>query len=204
VSMTSEEAWEEEAYDHMVEEILASHKNEIIEEILASHKDEIIDEFISERMSSYYQDHPNLTAPAEAAIEEARTLIDISPAASLVFSRSAVEITLRDVLLKPVAFGMVHHDENAWLIAELVIGNREFTKLLFSVLEDHGLDLKEVTRPGSEKKLWVEMDEIKDIRNKILHRGEKVSQDVAKLSLEIAIMLLQRLYPDLRKCILGK
>jgi hypothetical protein len=101
VSMTWEEAQAEEAYDHMVEEILSSHKDEIIDKFLESHKDDIIDEFISERMTAYYRHHPNLTVPADTAIGEAQKLIEISPAASLVFSRSAVEITLRDVLLKP-------------------------------------------------------------------------------------------------------
>jgi hypothetical protein len=60
VGMTWEEAQEEEAYGHMVEEILSSHKGEIIDELLKSHKDEII----SERMTAYYRHHPNLTVPA--------------------------------------------------------------------------------------------------------------------------------------------
>jgi hypothetical protein len=90
--MTPEDAWQEEASDRMVAEILESHK------------DDIIDEFVAERMGSYYKDHPNLTAPAKAALEEARNLLYVSPAASLVFSRSAVEITLRRNNIKRCAF----------------------------------------------------------------------------------------------------
>jgi len=204
VGMTWEEAQEEEAYDHMVEEILSSHKNEIIDEFLESHREDIIGNFISERMTAYYRHHPNRTVPADTAIGEAQKLMDISPAASLVFSRWAVEITLRDVLLKPVAFGMVHDENNDWLIAELVIGSRNFTRLLFNVLEDYGLDLKQIRRPESNKKLWQEMEEIKETRNKILHSGGTASRDAAELSLEIAIMLLRTLYPELRKCIVGE
>ena len=40
VGMTWEEAQEEEAYGHMVEEILSSHKGEIIDELLESHSAE--------------------------------------------------------------------------------------------------------------------------------------------------------------------
>src|SRR5271157_5038433 len=80
--MTPEDAWQEEAYDRMVAEVLNAHK------------DDIVNESVSERMGSYYRDHPDLTAPAEAATEEARNLVNVSPAASLVFSRSAAEITL--------------------------------------------------------------------------------------------------------------
>ena len=170
----------------------------------SSHKDDIIDEFISERMTAYYRHYPNLSVPADTAVEEAQKLIEISPAASIVFSSSAVEITLRDVLLKPVAFGMIHDANNSHLITDLVIGSRNFKKLLFEVLEGHGLDLKQIRRPGSHKKLWQEIDEMKQIRNKILHHGRTASRDAAELSLEIAIMLLRNLYPELRKCIMGE
>jgi len=187
MGMTPEDAWREEAYDHMVEEILASHR------------EDIIDEFVSERMVSYYRNHPDLTTATESAINEARSLLEVSPTASLVFSRSAIEIALRDVLLKPVAFGMVHDENAGSLMVELAIGNQQFTKLLFSVLEDYGLDLKKAVRNRGSTNLWAEIREIMEIRNLILHRGEKASKEQAERSLEIADTLLQDLYPYLRR-----
>ena len=204
MSMTWEEAQEEEAYSRMIDEILASHKDDIIDEFLAEHKDDIIDEFLSERMTSYYRDNPDLTASADTAIEEAQKLIDISPRASLVFSISAVEITLRDILLKPVAVGMVHDDKTGPLIADFIIRSNSFTKLLLKILEDYGIDLKQFTRTGSDKKLWTEIEETKKLRNDVLHHGGIVSQEDAKLSLDIAIILLKKLYPALRKCVVGQ
>jgi hypothetical protein len=189
--MTPEEAWQEEAYDEMVAEILASHK------------EEIIDGFVSERMGSYYRNHPDLTVPAEAAIEEARNLIDVSPTASLVFSASAIEITLRDVLLKPVPFGMVHDENTGPLIADLVVGNNQFRTLLFTILEDYGLNVTGDKRPGSSKTLWEEISEIQKTRNNILHRGEKATHEFADTSLKIADAFLYRLYPLLRQRIAG-
>jgi hypothetical protein len=182
VSITWEEAQEEEAYSRMVDEILASHKDDIIDEFLAEHKDDIINDFLSERTKSYYRDHPNLTVSADTAIEEAQNLIDVSPRASLVFSFSAIEITLRDILLKPVAVGMVHDDNTGRLIAEFVIRSNSFTKLLLQILEHYGFDLKQVTRPGSDKKLWVEIEEAKQIRNNILHNGGTVSRCCESIS----------------------
>lgn len=187
MSMTLEEAWQEEAYDRMVKEILESHR------------DDIINEFVSERMASYYREHPDLAAPTEAAIDEARRLLELSPTASLVFSRSAVEITLRDVLLKPVVFGMIHDDNAGPLMAELAVGNRHFTRLLFIILEDYGLDLKHATRQPGAKSLWAEIEEIKEIRNRVVHYGDKATPDQAALSLELADILLHKLYPHLRK-----
>lgn len=190
MSMTPEDAWREEAYDHMVEEILELHR------------EDIIDEFVSERMALYYRNHPDLTTATEAAINEARSLLKFSPTASLVFSRSAIEIALGDLLLKPIAFGMVHDENAGSLMVELAIGNQQFKKLLFSVLEDYGLDLKKEVRDGGANNLSAEIQETVEIRNLILHRGEKASKEQAERSLEIAEILLNKLYPNLRKRII--
>ena len=59
MSTTLEDALEEEAYARMADDVISAHK------------DDIISDFVSERMKSYYLNNPHLTAPAEAAIEEA-------------------------------------------------------------------------------------------------------------------------------------
>ena len=190
MSMTPYDAWREEAYDQMVNEILESHR------------DEIIDEFVFERMVSYYQNNPNLTAAAASALVEARSLLKSSPTASLVFSRSATEIALRDVLLKPLAYGMVHDEKAGSLMVELAIRNQQFIKLLFSVLEYYDVDPKSLTREGASNNIWAEIQEISDTRNQILHHGEKASDEQASRSIDLASIVLDKLYPYLRKQIL--
>ena len=186
MGMTPDDAWREEAYDKMVEEILETHR------------EDIIDEFLSDRMASYYRNHPELTTAAVSSINEARSLLNVSPTASLVFSRSAIEIALRDVLLKPVAFGMVHDGNTGSLMVELVIGHQQFTKLLFSVLEEYDVDLKKLVRKASTNNLWAEISEIVKIRNVILHDGKKATKEQAERSLEIAEILVGKLYPYLK------
>ena len=190
MSMTPEDAWREEAYEQMVKEVLETHR------------EDVIDEFVSERMASYYRSNPDLTAAAESALVEARSLFGSSPTASLVFSRSATEITLRDVLLKPIAYGMVHDEHVGSLMVELAIRNRQFTKLLFGVLEEYGIDLKSPPRKGASKSLWEEIREIAQTRNEILHHGNTASKEQAERSLEIAGILLNKLYPYLRNQVL--
>ena len=191
MSMTPEDAWREEAYDQMVKDILESHR------------EEIIDEFVAERMASYYRSNPDLSTAAESALAEARSLLSSSPTASLVFSRSATEIALRDVLLKPIAHGMVHDEHGGALMVELAIRNQQFTKLLFGVLEEYGIDLKSLSRKGASESLWAEIQEIANTRNQILHHGgTKATKKQAEQSLEIAIMLLDKLYPYLKSRVL--
>lgn len=192
MGMTLEDAWQEEAYDR------------IVDEVLETHRDEIIDEFRSERMASYYHEHPDLLKMARSCLNEARGLKDTSASACLVFSQSAIEIALRDAILKPVVFGMVHEENTAALIAELVTGNQQFTKLLFSVLENYNLNLKAEWREGSSKFLWQEMSEIKKLRNQLVHRGEMVSEANAHLSLMIAEFIVEKLSPYLQQQITGE
>jgi hypothetical protein len=168
--MTPEDAWREEAYDNMVREVLESHK------------DEIIGEFVLERLAAYYNSNPDLADSAKAAIEQAEKLLPVSPEACVIFSRIAIEITLRDVMLKPVAFGMLHDDETAPLIAELVTGNVQFTKLLFKVLVGYGIDLKTIKRSGSPKSIWLEMEEIKKCRDQLIHHGGATSAEMSVIA----------------------
>ena len=181
------EAEQDEAYERMVEEILEENK------------DEIIDKFVAARMESYYLNHPDLDDPAKSALQEARDLLDSSPTASLVFSRSATEIALRDVLLRPVVYGMVHDESAANVISELVLGNRKFTALLFSILETHGVDLKNTNRPKSADNLWKEIEEVKELRNRILHYGEKATREDGETSLDLAEIIIEGVFPHLRK-----
>src|SRR4051794_27118334 len=70
--------------------------------------DKAIAEFTADRLRSYYVDHPELAAPAFAALEKARAFLPSDPEAALIFADSAIEIALKSVLLKPVVYGLVH------------------------------------------------------------------------------------------------
>lgn len=191
MSDSYEDAMQEAAYDQMVEEILEDNK------------DQIIEEFVAERLRSYYKEHPDLDGPAKSALNEARDLLDVSSTASLLFSRSATEIAIRDVLLRPVVFGMVHDESTANVISELVLGNQKFKRLLFSILETNGVDLKKTTRPNSSVNLWNEMEEIKKLRNRIIHDGIKAKHEDAVVSLELAEIIIEGVFPHLRKRIMS-
>jgi hypothetical protein len=188
MSTTPEDAWREAAYDQMVEDILEDHQ------------DEIIGQFVAHRMASYYVNHPSLLSPAVAVLEEARKLKGVSPSACLVFAQATVEIAMRDAVLKPVVFGMLHNDDNTGsLIAELAVENKQFTKLLFSILETYGINLKEIKRAGSSISVWEEMTYIKKARNNTIHRGKMLSEQDSLLALKVAEAVVEKIFPHMRK-----
>ena len=55
----------------------------------------------------------------------------------------------------------------------------------------------------NQDNLWAEIQEIANTRNRILHHGgTKASNEQAERSLEIAVILLDKLYPYLRNQVL--
>jgi len=175
----------------------------MVNDILETHRDEIIDEFVASRMASYYDKNPDVAAAAERMLDEAVRLLEISPSASLVFSQASVEITLRDVLLKPIASGMIHDEPASPLIVGLISRNNSFMKLVLNIIEEYGFELSKITRNGSSKTRWVEMKDYKDMRQHIVHEGAEATQEQAETSLEMAEFLLRTVYPTVRMKITG-
>jgi hypothetical protein len=122
------------------------------------HKQEAIEEFTGERLQSYFLDNKLLAKPALDALITARNLMNTNATAAFIFSTIAIEVGLKETLLKPIVFGLVHTESLASLIADLTIshaGMDRYRELLLRVLRDHGgVDLDNFRRTGSEKLIW--------------------------------------------------
>lgn len=170
-----------------------------MEDLYAEHSKKAVEEFTAERLQSFYIKNPLLAQPALAALVESRALLISHPAAALVFAATATEVGLKEVLLKPVVFGMVHSESAASLITELTVSHscvERFRDLLYQILSEHGgVDLGSFARPSSSKKLWEEIREIQKRRNVILHRAEQSSVEDARQSIDVASAVLETLFP---------
>lgn len=164
------------------------------------HRERAITDFTTERLRSYYVDHPAMVAPALQALADSRQLLGIHAGAALVFAASAVELGIKGVLLRPVVYGLVHQESTASLITDLVISHTSFDRfrdLLFQILTDHGgTDLRAAKRPGASKLLWEEMAAVQANRNALVHRGERPAMEQAELGIEVATTVLEQLIPS--------
>ena len=59
---------------------------------------------------------------------EARNLIKTSITAAFVFSAIAMEVALKETLLKPIVHGLVHAGSVASLVTDLVMGHRSMDR----------------------------------------------------------------------------
>src|SRR5437016_11002375 len=103
----SMEPWEAEE-----EAALQNLYNEFGPEWAAEHRDELfqqaVREFTADRLKSYYVAQPRLALPALDSLKESQSLLASHPKAALVFAMTAIEVTIKTVLLKPIVFGLVH------------------------------------------------------------------------------------------------
>lgn len=175
---TPEDFAREEAYADLVEEI----------------SQQAIDEFTSARLRSYYLAHPDIAVGAVALYREAKTLLSLSPSASLVLFVTSIEVGLKASLLKPVVYGLVHNESVADLVANLAVkhnGLDRFTTLLARLLREYGqIDFEAFTIDGHSKTLWQEFTILQNARNGVLHRAELATPELASLAQDVAVMIL--------------
>ncbi len=124
-------------------------------------KQNAISEFTFDRLRSYYLENTSAYVPVKARLTEAKELMEVSPSASLVFSISAAEICLKNLILRPMIHGFVHQAYVAQLIANLAVSHMgwdRFKELLEAILRDKlGIDLSTATVRGANKRLWSEL-----------------------------------------------
>lgn len=196
-----QEAAAEAYYERLGKDYVRNNAEELAKEFYEENYSDAIREFTSERLQSYYLAQPELAVPALDALRHAQFLMPVLHDAALVFAVTATELTVKNVLLKPIISGLVHTEELATFIADLTTkhsGMDRFQNLLTEILAQFGgFELKTYKRPGSSKTLWNEMDEVQKARNAVIHRGETVEAEVSDLSIRVAHTLLKETFPQI-------
>jgi len=182
----------------MTDSFLDYERERWLEELYEEYRPQAIEDFTTDRLRSYYLANPELARSSFEALQEARTVERESPRSSLLIASAAAEVGIKTTILRPAVHGLVHADALAGHIADLVIqhtGLDRFRTLLFALL-DHiaAFDLGTYTRPGATVPLWQEIQANAELRNRVLHRCERVSPAQAALALAVASEVLDVLY----------
>ena len=171
--------------------------DQMSKEVYPEHKLQAIDEFTTERLQSFYLNHPDILAPGIKMYAEARELEENHPSASFVFATSAIELFLKGALLKPVVYGLVHNEDLAEIITKTALGQsgfKRYLKLLSGLfLEILSIDIQSIKAFNSDKALLSEASEVQDKRNEIIHQGKSVSANDAKFAISVAYEVLHQI-----------
>jgi hypothetical protein len=212
----SEDFWDEEAryeaeteaqgeayHDEIGRRWARDNAAELTKEAFEENYQQAIDEFTSERLQSYYLKKPELAVPALNSLSYAKELLDPFHKAALLFAVTSTELTVKNVLLKPIISGLVHTEDLADFIADLTTthtGMDRFHKLLTGILAQYGgVELKTFKRNSSNKTLWEEITVVQVARNAVVHRGEHSELTAAVLSISVAETLLNDIFPRILK-----
>lgn len=190
---------EEQAYEDFVKQILKDHGDELFDE----HYHEAVQQFTDERLKSYYLKNPALARPAIEMFDEAVELKQGHPKAAFLFFMIATEITVNQLLVRPIVNGLVHNEAVADIVVKLTpyTGSENFKDLFFDILSKLvGIDMTKYRRDGSKLSLWNEWRGLQKERNILVHSGAKPSAEGLKLVEDVALELLNVLYP----MVLGK
>lgn len=169
---------------------------QISRELYPEHKLQAIDEFTAERLRSFYVKHPDVMRPAIDALQEGKALREMkrySPA--VVFFMTAIELLLKATLLKPVVYGLVHHEALADIIVKNALGQTGFDRYegllsnLFSTLAK--MDIKEITRNRSTTKLLTECTHLQKLRNNIIHQGVRCTDTEAETAFLVSVAVYE-------------
>jgi hypothetical protein len=172
--------------------------DQISHELYPDHRDQAISEFTQERLKSFYIKSPLVMRMAVASLQQGKSLLsDNYFAPSLVSFMSAIELLLKATLLRPVVYGLVHHESLAEIIVKHALGQSGFDRYedllsdLFLSLAN--MDIKNVKRENSNKTLLAECKCLQKIRNDIIHKGETCQQDDAELALSVSVAVFEKI-----------
>lgn len=170
------------AQDEMYERLSA--------ELYPEHKEQAIAEFTSERLRSYYLANPRVARPAVKMLHEAEKLFSEGHFdAALVFAASSCELFLKATLLRPVIHGLVHSEVLAEAIVNSTLaqtGLLRYKKLLGQLFEHlTNKKLEGVMREDARSPLLKEIEEIQQIRNRVVHDGQTTTQVEAERALNV-------------------
>jgi hypothetical protein len=184
-------SWDEIAYDMYLAE-------EGWKETVHGIKEEALIEFAEERYRSFFVQNPEMHLKVLWVLDEAKKLHDNGHfGASVIYSFSAVESILRDLILRPLIWGTFIDAEVAGLITDNLLLNRfdQLSKFIFHFIEiSTGVNLQIIKRTGQSIDLWREINEHKVLRNSIVHRGTQCDKDAAVRGLDIANYLYKEIF----------
>ncbi len=174
--------------------------DEYMAQLYEEHKIEAIEEFTNERLKSYYSKNRFLAKPSFDVLNEAQKLFSVNATAGFILAAIAMEVGLKETLIKPIVFGLIHSVSSASLVTNLVMSHRSMDRykdLLLQILREHGgVDLKKYKRSGLKKIVLDEINDVKQKRNKIMHTAETASHKEATLALGVASTILRELFPS--------
>lgn len=194
----SEESWldyeYEEAEDRLYEGFLSRAREDLYPELY----EEIVADFTGAQSQTFYVDNPSIAQIPLRALDDAKAMAHTFPSGAVVFACTSIEVCLREALLKPIIYGLVHTKSSADLVMKLAVAakNERVNKMLFDLLATQGgVDPRTFKRQGATKVFSDEIKPIQELRNNIVHSGMTATPADASSAIALATAMLEEIFP---------
>jgi hypothetical protein len=166
----------------------------ILVDILTKVRDYNRTQFQTERLRSYYLDQPAAAAPSYRSLDEARSVMSLSPSSACVLATTSTELTLKEALLRPLIAGLVHHEALAEHVTSLALAHTTFSRfdsLLVEIIREFaGLEMKPSVGLRKDP-LWKAIQQDRDVRNRVVHEGVPATMAQAEHAIATAQAVLE-------------
>lgn len=159
-------------------------EDEFINEI----REKAVHESTSEKIVYYYTETIKSLEPVIDSMKNASNHLRFCPTSTIIYSGISQEFLLKNLLFKPLVFGLVNNE----LAAEIIIKYTFNTKSPFSthkindiVNEFTGFDFHTYRRKEKNKDIWTEMKELSEKRNRAVHDAIQYKFKEAQQSLKL-------------------
>lgn len=161
-----------------------------------------VNEHSAEKLRSYFLAHPHLSEPALAASLQADKLAEsdfIGPA--LVSAVTAIEIYLKDCIVKPIIFGLIHTESLAQVVCDVALGQTGYLRyeavLKGICTELLKRDIGSFRVPDSGRSLWEDAKHVQTIRNRVVHAGHEPFRQDMELAIKVAAIVSEQIWVPL-------
>jgi len=175
-----------------------------MDELFLEFKQQYEDDFIFDKVFDFYKLNPELAVDALLNLSEAELLLKSEHyTASFLHAFIAIESGVKVVILKPIlsSLSLDHRAtdllfKDTFKLKSIPYISEFYYQILFELTE---INFKEIKRNGCSKTLWYEFKEMQQIRNKIIHQGQLITEEMAESEISIAIFLFSEIIPTILK-----
>ncbi|MGF1841647.1 hypothetical protein L4C39_00360 [Vibrio clamense] len=197
--MSSTELDSDSTYEDYLESIAE------LEEYL-SKRDDVAIRYTKDRIREYYDESPHCGENLGHLVYGTLDVRGVNDMATVVLAVSAIEVLIKEVILRPVISCLVSDKMISKFMCDAVIkqsGLDRFNRFVFWVFDslfavtDNVCDFK---REGAKLTIWQERSYIQKVRNEIVHKGKVCTKSDAELAMGL-LNEFEYLYRDVLFCL---
>ncbi|NGZ18792.1 hypothetical protein G6Z94_15835 [Vibrio aestuarianus] len=176
-----------------------------LEEYL-SKRDDVAIRYTKDRIKEYYAEYPYCGENLGHLVHGTVDVRNVNDMATVVLAVSALEVLIKEVILRPVISCLVNDKMISKFMCDAVIkqsGLDRFNRFVFWVFDslfevtDNVCDFK---REGAKLTIWQERSYIQKVRNEVVHKGTACSKSDAELAMAL-LNEFELLYRNVLLCL---